>query len=63
MKRGYKCDNCDGFTTSKLWIFLCIGCEKEICESCMAGWGACKECAEGKTEEELEKSFHSEIWS
>jgi hypothetical protein len=45
MKTGYQCDNCLGWTTARNWIFHCIECGKEICDSCMYGWTTCKECA------------------
>lgn len=57
MTTVYQCDNCGEVSRSKTWIFHCCECDKEICESCMHGWATCKECAKGKTREELEKRF------
>ena len=57
MTPGYRCDNCKEFTQSIAWIFNCIECEKEICESCMYSWATCKECAAGKTDEFLAARF------
>lgn len=61
MKSGYACDNCNEFTQSRAWIFNCIECEKEICESCMYSWATCKECAAGKTDEFLSARFNAEF--
>jgi len=30
---GYACNNCGGFTKYLDWIFPCIECGKELCES------------------------------
>lgn len=57
MKRAFICENCNGVTTLKTWIFRCVWCDKEICDTCMHGNGACKECAVGKMKEELEAKF------
>lgn len=57
MKTGFTCDNCNEFTQSIAWIFPCIECGKEICESCMYSWATCKECAAGKTDEFLAARF------
>jgi hypothetical protein len=57
MTRGYRCDNCHRFTEALHWIFDCIWCGKEICESCMHGDAACKECAKGKSNSELATKF------
>jgi hypothetical protein len=57
VKIVYQCDNCTATTPHKEWIFPCIFCGKEICESCMDGSATCRECAATKTEEEIEKAF------
>ena len=57
MKRGYICDNCGEAHPISTLIFPCYDCDKEICDSCMHGWATCKECAKGKSEEELEARF------
>lgn len=57
MTAGYRCDNCKEFTQAKSWIFNCIECDKEICESCMYSWATCKECAVGKTDKFLSERF------
>lgn len=54
MKSGYICDNCQAGHVYRSFIFRCLWCEKEICESCMYSWQACKECAVGKTDQQLE---------
>lgn len=59
MTPGYRCDNCQEFTQSKAWIFSCIECDKEICESCMYSWATCKECATGKTDAFLAARFNA----
>lgn len=58
MTPGFRCDNCKEFTQSQAWIFTCIECNKEICESCMYSWATCKECATGKTDDFLEARFN-----
>ena len=60
MKIVYLCENCNTIHSLKGWIFNCVECNKEICECCMYGWATCKECAVGKTKEELEKRFEEE---
>jgi hypothetical protein len=60
MKTGYACENCNEFTESRAWIFDCVWCGKEICESCFDMWGACKECSAGKTESELKAHYEKE---
>ncbi len=57
MTPGYRCDNCKEFTQSIAWIFTCIECEKEICESCMYSWATCKECSANHSDEFLAKRF------
>jgi hypothetical protein len=59
MTKGFRCDNCAEFTQAKAWIFSCIECGKEICESCMYSWATCKECAAGKSDEFLQQRFDS----
>lgn len=59
MTSGFRCDNCKEFTQSRAWIFNCVECNKEICDSCMHGWATCKECAVGKTDAELKARFDS----
>ncbi len=60
MTAGYRCDNCKEFSQSKAWIFSCIECNKEICESCMYSWATCKECAIGKTDQFLKERFDTD---
>ena len=60
MTPGFTCDNCHEFTQSKAWIFNCIECQKEICESCMYSWATCKECAVGKTDTFLAERFNNQ---
>ncbi len=60
MKSGYQCDNCHDFTQLRDWIFHCIECEKEICESCMYSFATCKECAVGKTDAFLSARFDAQ---
>ena len=60
MTPGYRCDNCHEFTPAASWIFNCIECQKEICESCMYSWATCKECAVGKTDEFLAARFEND---
>lgn len=57
MKHAYICDNCQKATELRSWIFHCIECGREICETCMHGWATCKTCAVGKTNAELEARF------
>ena len=57
MKIAYICDNCLKANKLKSWIFYCLDCEKEICDNCMHGYATCKECADGKTEDELKARF------
>ena len=57
MTAGFRCDNCKEFTQASSWIFPCIECGKEICESCMYSWATCKECAVGKSDEFLAARF------
>lgn len=57
MKLVYQCDNCKTTWDIKTWIFRCIECEKEICETCMYSWATCKQCANGKTDEFLKIRF------
>lgn len=57
MKTIYQCDACFGVHDDKSWIFHCIDCGKEICESCMYGWSTCKDCARGKTRIFLKERF------
>jgi len=57
MKLGYICDNCNKTQTIRSWVFNCIQCGKEICENCMFGWATCKECAQGKSKEEIQKRW------
>lgn len=53
----YICDNCRQAQPVKSWVYQCIRCGKEICESCTYGWATCKECAREETEHELEARF------
>ena len=62
MKTKYHCDECGRAHDEKVWIFHCIECEKEICESCMFGWATCETCAEGKDEEFLKGRFDEAIF-
>lgn len=58
MTPAYICDHCKTPQTIRSFVFNCIECDKEICEDCMFGWATCKECADGKTREFLEKRFN-----
>lgn len=60
MRIAYVCDSCDKVQILRRWIFTCLYCEKEICEDCMHGYATCKECAKGKTEQELSAKFNEE---
>ena len=60
MKTAYVCDNCHKASELRSWIFYCIECGKVICENCMHGYATCKECADGKTEDELEARFDAQ---
>lgn len=60
MKIVYQCDNCHRVDKNRNYIFHCIECDKEICESCMFGWSTCKECARNHTQKELEERFNKE---
>ncbi len=44
MKIVYQCETCKGVQGLRIFIFHCLGCEQEICESCMFGWQHCKKC-------------------
>jgi len=58
MKTGYQCENCLGWSTLRSWIFHCVECGKEICDSCMYGWATCKECAVKRSNDSfLQKRF------
>lgn len=61
MKIVFQCDACSNVHDDKSWIFHCIECDKEICESCMEGWATCKECGKDKTREFLENRFKKEF--
>jgi hypothetical protein len=58
MKIVYQCDNCEDTSESRNWIFHCLWCNKEICESCMFGYATCKECAKSLTEKIMKKRFY-----
>ena len=62
MKTVYICENCNGTSPLMSWIFSCYNCGKEICDTCMHGYGVCEECAKGKTEKELEDKFEEKIF-
>lgn len=56
MKRiiGWKCDTCNAVTElGSPWN--CVGCGKEICDSCFYMYGHCRPCCQGATELELAK--------
>lgn len=61
VKTVYICENCNEEHDRTTWIFDCIECGKEICEDCMYGWGTCRECAVGKTNEFLQKRWDEHI--
>ncbi len=60
MTTVYKCDNCNETHKLKVFIFNCYYCDKEICDSCMFGWGACKECTANIDVEQLKINFDKE---
>jgi len=51
MRRMWICDSCGQPSVSIPWS--CPGCGRETCEECFDRFGHCKECAAGKTDEEL----------
>lgn len=57
MRHGYQCENCMGFSTLMHWIFKCLWCEEEICDSCMHSFATCKKCAKNRSEQELMERF------
>jgi len=60
MKILYQCDNCKETSTNQSWIFHCLWCDKEICDSCMYGLAICKECAVNLSKEEIETRFNND---
>jgi|FAXJ01.1.fsa_nt_gi hypothetical protein len=60
MKTVFQCDGCHHVHSSKVWIFHCVDCGREICDDCMYGWGTCKGCAMGKTDTFLRERFDKE---
>lgn len=54
----YQCDNCDRRHRSKVLIFHCLGCSKEICDTCMDGYSHCRECANRRTSEEVLQAWN-----
>lgn len=59
MKHMYQCETCLAIHEYPEFIYPCIWCGKEICESCLECCGACLECSEEHTQEELEARFDS----
>ena len=51
--RAWICERCRAPQIYRDNIWDCPGCEKEGCDSCFDRYGHCKECAAGKTDEEL----------
>jgi hypothetical protein len=53
----YQCDNCKEVHSDSEWIVKCLGCKKEICETCMGGWHHCRGCAGKTSEDKMAKKF------
>lgn len=58
MKIQYVCEHCNQPGPTRSWFFECLWCGKEICGSCLDLMASCKECAAGKTEEELSARYY-----
>lgn len=50
-KRVWWCDTCKGICLEKPW--KCPVCGKEICDNCFDRFAVCRECAAGKTDDEV----------
>ena len=61
MRIAYCCDGCEKSSFNKNWIFNCIECDVEICESCMYSWATCKQCASKHTDEFLKTRFDKSL--
>jgi len=51
MGKCWKCDTCGFIDNNEPWD--CPVCGKEVCESCFEMYMICKDCADGKTHEEV----------
>lgn len=52
-RRVWLCDTCNGASIEMPW--KCPICYKETCPNCFEIYGVCKECAKGKTTDELKE--------
>ena len=51
--RAWICERCRAPHRFRSNIWDCPGCDKEGCDSCFELYAHCKECAVGKTDEDL----------
>lgn len=61
-KLVWQCETCEEGHTFYYQIWICPGCEKEICENCFDRFAHCKECAKGKTDKELIDAANKLDW-
>ena len=62
MKHVYQCETCKSVHDMGCSIFECLGCEKEICDSCFDDRGHCKACVKSKPLESIAKAWE-EAWN
>lgn len=48
------CESCLGINKSSRNFYTCPDCKKETCEKCFDRYAFCKECANGRSDQDLE---------
>lgn len=60
MKTVFQCENCERIHSMRAFIFFCLACSKEICDSCMDGYAHCKDCAKKLSPEDMKLAWEKE---
>jgi hypothetical protein len=60
--RAWICERCGYGQKFRSNVWDCPGCDKESCDNCFERYGFCKECAKGKSDEEMRLAANAKGW-